>query len=269
MKSLKFSMIALLAFAAIGIMTTSSSCTKEYAAPVVTLSSDSFTGKIGEVASTTVDATIEAEYKELKITKYIGTDVDASYGTDGTMTVTASLPYTLDYTLAEEGAETPIRFQFQVYDKEDQVGEANFVVTTELTYDYVLTAFNWRWDTKVGKVFEADPVTDLIEDCEKDNVFIFNADGSMSIDYGALTGEGGGTCDFDGLNPYVFWELNADNTVLTLTKDNAFDPGNYTYEVYNIVSFSLTDFEATSTVDLTAFGGVEYDWTFTFKAEPK
>ncbi|GJM33858.1 MAG: hypothetical protein DHS20C18_28590 [Saprospiraceae bacterium] len=250
---------------------TFSSCGEDdtQTAPIITLSNTSFTGKVGETASTTVTADIAGEFQELRITKFLGTDIDDTYGTNGTLTVTAALPYTFDYVLNEEGAETPVRFRFVVVDKGGQTDEGNFVITTELTLSYVLLRFNWRWEAKIGKAYAADPEEDNIEECEKDNVFTFNEDGSMSIDYGALTGIGGGTCDFDGLQPYVSYEISADESLLTLTKDDAFNPGNFTTEEYTIVEYSLTDLRTTTLVDLTGFGGIEYDWTYTFKAVPK
>jgi hypothetical protein len=249
---------------------TITSCTKETAAPTVTLSETSYDGKIGETASTTVTANVEGEYKELRITKYLGTEVDNSYGTNGTMTISSALPYDFSYVLNEEGTETPVRFQFTVVDEDDQTGDANFVITTEITLAYVLVNFDWRLNSKLGKLFaESEPETEQILPCEQDNVLTFNADGSMSIDYGALTASGGGTCDFDGLNPYVAYELSQDESTLTLTLDNAFNPGAFTYEVYTITEYSLTDIRATTPIDLTVFGGILYDWTYAFKAQPK
>jgi hypothetical protein len=269
MKRLKLSMYGILSFLLIGALAFTS-CNKEKAAPIVTLSNTAFEGKIGDATNTTVNAVVDGDYKELRITKYIGTTVDNSFGTNGTQTVTSALPYTHNYTLSEEGTDTPIRFQFTVVDTEDQTGEANFVITTKLTLAYVLTTFNWKWDEKRGKLFEeTEPEEDHSLECEKDNVFAFNADGTMSIDYGALTAMGGGTCDFDGLTPYVTYEISADETTLTLTKDNVFDPGNLTTEVLTVVSFSLTDIVTTTPVDLTSFGGLLYDWTYTYKAQAK
>jgi hypothetical protein len=269
MYTLKSKMWILLAVLIAGTFTITS-CTKEVAAPTVSLSETSFDGKIGETASTTVSATVEGDYKELQITKYLGTDIDNSFGTSGTMTVTAALPYNFSYVLNEEGAETPVRFQFTVVDDEDQSGDANFVITTEITLAYVLTKFDWRLNSKLGKLFaESEPESEQVLECEQDNVLTFNQDGSMSIDYGVLTASGGGSCDFDGLSPYVAYEISSDESTLTLTLDNAFNPGAFTYEVYTITEYSLTDWKGTTPIDLTVFGGILYDWTYAFKAQPK
>ncbi|GLR18744.1 lipocalin family protein [Portibacter lacus] len=269
MYKLKFKMWTLLAVLFAGTFTITS-CTKEKAAPTVSLSDTTFTGKIGETASTTLSAVTDGEYKELRITKYLGTDVDDSYGTNGTMTVSSALPYDFTYVLNEEGAETPVRFQFTVVDQEDQTGDANFVITTDITLAYVLVKFDWRLNSKLGKLFaESEPESEQIIDCEKDNVFTFNADGTMSLDFGELTGSGGGTCDFDGLSVYSTYEISNDESTLSMSFYNAFDPGDITTEVYTIKDYSLTDLVTTTPIDLSAFGGIEYDWTYAFKAQAK
>src|SRR5690606_36807495 len=97
----------------------------------------------------------------------------------------------------------------------------------------------------------------------------FNADGSMSVNYGALTGFGGGTCDFDALIEGTSWSVNNDETELTLVFNNLFT-GPVT-EVYRITSFSLLELKAKTTVDLTVFGPdfAIWDWTFTWKSQAK
>lgn len=269
MNKLKLNFSALIAFALFGAFLITS-CETEKAVPAVSLSETAFTGKIGETATTTVTANVEGGFKELRITKYLGTDVDNSYGTAGTMTVSTALPYDFSYELNAEGAETPVRFQFTVVDEEDQTGDANFVITTEITLAYVLTRFNWRLDSKLGKLLsESEPESEQILACEKDNVFTFNEDGTMSIDYGPLTASGGGSCDFDGLSPYVSYEVSGDESTVTMTLDNAFNPGAFTTEVYTVSEYSLTDLRMTTPIDLTVFGGIVYDWTYAYKAQPK
>lgn len=238
------------------------------AAPAVSLSATSFTGKVGETASVTATVTAPGGLKALRITKYLGTDVDPSYGTNGTQEVTTST-FTLNYELTEEGLQTPVRFNFEAEDNEGQMGDADFIITTELSVKYLITNFNWRWDSKVGKCLESDPETEQIFECEKDNVYIFNEDGTMTIDYGALTGAGGGTCEFDGLKPPASWSLTNDESELTITSINVFDPNDVQVEVYRITDFSAAEINSTQTIDLSVFGCVIWDWKFTWKAVPK
>lgn len=249
-----------------------SSCGKDdeqpVAAPSVSLSASTFTGKIGETATATATVTAPGGLKALRITKYLGTDVDPSYGTNGTMEVTSS-SFTLNYTLTDEGLQTPIRFNFEAEDDKGQTGDADFIITTELSMKYLLLNFNWKWKSKMGKCLDTEPETEQIVECEEDNIYIFHEDGTMELDYGALTGSGGGTCDFDGIRPATDWVLNDDETELTITSTNVFDPNDKQVEVYRITSFDAMEIKSEQTVDLTAFGCVIWDWKFTWSAVPK
>ena len=251
---------------------TFSSCKKDddtKAAPTVTLDVTSFTGKIGQTASVAVVVVAKEGLKSLTITKYLGTTVDASYGTAGTKTVT-TLTHAEDYVLNEEGLSAPVRFKFEATDNKDQVSSADFIVTTEASTSYLLVKYNWQWKSKVGKIFDTDPgESEQILACEEDNVYSFNADGTYTLDYGAITGTGGGTCDFDGFRAPTTWTLNADETVLTIMAVNIFDPADIQTEVYNITDATITSMKSTQTVDLTAFGGIIYDWKFEWTAKPK
>lgn len=247
------------------------SCKKDddpKAAPTVTLSANTFTGKIGETASVTATVVALEDLESLKITKYKGTDVDASFGTNGTETYN-HLSHTLTYELTAEGLSNPIRFNFTATDKKGQTGTADFIITTEPSVSYLLTTYNWQWKSKLGKCLDSDPESEQILECEKDNVYSFNADGTYSLDYGAITGMGGGTCDFDGFRVPTTWSLNAEETQLTILAVNAFDPNDVQTEVYNITSASNTSMKSTQTIDLTVFGCVIWDWKFEWTAKPK
>ncbi len=246
-----------------------SACKKEDPdGPVVTLSSTEFQGKTGETASTSVTVVAEGGLRSLRVTKYIGTTVDNSYGTNGTFEVTGA-SFTLVYQLNEEGVSEPIRFNFTAEDENGKTGSADFIVTTELSFRFLLLNYNWRWNSKLGKLLDSDPESEQICDCEKDNVFSFNANGTMSIDYGALTGSGGCTCEFDGLRVEERWELNADETELTIFAVNAFDPADVDAQVYRVKEFSLTEIVTEQTVDLSAFGWAIWDWKFVWRAVAK
>lgn len=259
----------------VGVLATSvltvQSCKKDddtKAAPTVALTTSAYSGKIGETATVGVAVVAPEGLKSLVITKYLGTTVDATYGTNGSKTVTTST-YEENYVLNEEGLDTPVRFKFEATDNKDQVSSADFIVTTEPSVAYLLVKYDWQWKSKVGKVYDTDPESEQIVDCEKDNVYTFNADGTYSLDYGAITGMGGGTCDFDGFRAPTTWSLNADESELTIMAVNVFDPNDVQTEVYTITSADATSIKSTQTVDLTAFGGIIYDWKFEWSAKPK
>ncbi len=260
--------VGLLATAAFTI----SSCKDKeetFPTPTVTLSATSFSGKIGQTASVTATVVAPAGLKSLKVTKYKGTTVDATFGTSGTETFT-DLVHTHDYVLSAEGLSTPIRFKFEAEDNKGQTKSADFIITTEPSVAYLLTTFDWLWKSKLGKVFSlTEPESEQILDCEKDNFYSFNVNGSFALNFGAITGSGGGTCDFDGFRAPTTWTFSADEKVLTIKAVNVFDPTDIQTEVYNIKIANLTKIESTQTVDLSAFGGVVYDWTFVWTAKPK
>lgn len=251
---------------------TTTSCNKDddaVAAPTITLSDTQFSGKTGETATVTATVVAPGGLESLTITKYLGTTVDASYGTNGSKTFT-HLSHTETYELNEEGLNTPVRFNFVAEDEKGQTASADFIITTEASTEYLLTNFNWQWKSKRGKCLDSEPETEQILDCEKDNVYSFNADGTYTLDYGAITGTGGGTCDFDGFRVPTTWSLNAEQTQLTIQSAGAFDPSDVQTEVYNITEANSNSIKSTQTIDLSVFGcGAPYDWKFEWTAKPK
>lgn len=246
-----------------------SSCEKELPeAPTVSLSQAEYTGKTGDELSVTVTVNAPGGLSSLDITKYLGVDIDTDFGTSGTETVSSS-SYTLNYQLNAEGVSTPVRFNFTATDNEGQTGSADLIITTEASLNYVLTTYNWQLTSKRGKCLESESESEMIVDCEKDNTYSFNEDGTYTLDFGALTGSGGGTCDFDGFEIPSSWEVSDDESTFTLTKINAFDPNDIRTEVFQIQSYSISSIETTQTVDLTAFGCIVYDWGIDFVAKPK
>ncbi|MEY3051349.1 MAG: hypothetical protein RLY31_1134 [Bacteroidota bacterium] len=236
--------------------------------PVVTLSASEFSGKTGEIATVTAMVNAPGGLKSLTITKFLGTTPDPNYGTNGVKTFT-HMEHTETYELNAEGLTTPVRFNFTAEDETGQVGSADFLVTTEASVDFLLTTYNWQWKSKLGKCLASEDETEQILDCEKDNFFSFNADGSYALDFGAITGTGGGTCDFDGFRAPAGWSLNDDQTELTINAVNVFDPNDVQVQLYKITEATTTSLKATQTIDLSVFGCIVYDWTFEFTAIPK
>ena len=246
------------------------SCKDEevFPAPTVLLSASEFTGKTGETATVTATVTAPGGLKSLTITKYLGVTPDPAYGTNGSKVVDHS-EHTETYELNAEGLTTPVRFSFTAEDNKGQTATADFVVTTEASVEYLLTNFNWQWKSKRGKCLDSEQETEQILDCEKDNVYSFNADGTFTLDFGAITGTGGGTCDFDGFRAPTTWTLNEDQTELTIKSANVFDPNDVLTEVYNVTDANTNSIKSTQTIDLSIFGCVIYDWKFEWTAKPK
>ena len=75
------------------------SCKKEDPpVPTISLSLESFKGKVGEKTSTIATVNALAGFKALRVTKYVGTTIDNTFGTAGVLSVTSNT-YALEYTL--------------------------------------------------------------------------------------------------------------------------------------------------------------------------
>ena len=92
------------------------------------------------------------------------------------------------------------------------------------------------------------PALEMIEDCEKDNVYTWNRDSTVTIAYG------GSGCTFDGFNIYDKWTLSEDEKTFTQVYHSLFDPSNITTEVYKIKSISKDRLVMEILVDLSVFG---------------
>ena len=158
------------------------SCKKEDPpVPTISLSLESFKGKVGEKTSTIATVNALAGFKALRVTKYVGTTIDNTFGTAGVLSVTSNT-YALEYTLAAEGLTAPIRFNFTGEDLLGRTVSTDFVITTEVSVKYLLTTFNWQWTSKLGKIFSlTEAESEQILACEKDNFYIFSPDGTMKI----------------------------------------------------------------------------------------
>ena len=66
----------------------------------------------------------------------------------------------------------------------------------------------------------------------------------MGIDFGALTGEGGGSCNFDGDLLWVGWSFNEDETVLSAFRTNAETGLPQDTVVWEIVEFDQNSWTA-------------------------
>lgn len=222
-------------------------------APMITISAETFTGDIGDEVSVVIDGTLDGDFVNIVITKFIGTTEDAS----GNETVTSGLPYTFTHTIGTEGILEPVRFNFVVNDDNELSASVDLIITTEASRTQLLSAFDWRYtDLWFGDPLEPG----FIAECEEDNVFTFNEDGTMSLDFGS-SGDGAGSCAGDGLLDWVEWEFDAAEEVLSLTRVDVLDDGTTVPKdvlVWTIIEMDQTGFSAT---EESIFGALRYDYT--------
>ena len=225
-------------------------------APELSIDVETFAGDIGDQVTAVVSGNLEGDFVVLRVSKFIGNNPDTNFGNNGVDEVTSGLPYTFNFTLGIEGLTDPIRFNFEVEDSNGLTDDVNLVITTNASNEQLLVSFNWRW---ADQVFEGEST---IEDCEADNVYSFESDGSMSLDFGALTGSGGGSCDFDGVLTYDGWDMNDAMDTLRVFRGDAFTGNPNDTIVYAITSFDQTAF----TADETNLFGI-FSWTYQAQAK--
>jgi hypothetical protein len=250
-------------------------CKKEtttinYFAPIITLSSKEVDGLVFDIDTITVAVNAPAGLKTLQITKYLGPKIDSTFGTAGVLTL-AQYDYKIIYKFTESGLKDTIRYKMLAEDLKGQTGTSELVVTTQPSPRWWLLKYNWQWLNKLGQCSNSDTIQlERIRDCEKDNLFKFSADSTMILDYGALTGSGGGSCDSDGLNVYKFWSLNRIQSELTLTTINTNNQKART-QVFRIISIDSLLLKTYSTYDTIPGSGCNFtgDWNVNFKAVHK
>ena len=111
------------------------------------------------------------------------------------------------------------------------------------------------------------PNEEVINDCEKDNYYLFNADGTMSLNYGQDTGAG--ACNLDGLNVYDRWYISDNEEYFLMEKHNVFTPNVTVRDTFKIETLSIDQLQLEQTVDLTALGlGMEV-FLYTFTPSPR
>src|SRR5690606_38025365 len=124
-----------------------------------------------------------------------------------------------------------------------------------------------RWNLVSRLWVDADNAEDL-KDCEKDNYYLFNSDGTMSLNFGTNTGSG--DCALDGLTVYHEWEISEDGESFIMRRYNVFTPDVIETEVYRIAVLTTTRMELEIDLDLSVFGlSTEETFRYIMQAGPK
>jgi len=258
MKPMKNALLKVLVFSILAIYSfTLVSCSEDEppapVAPQISLDRTTYTGDIDDQVTVNVTGNLDGAFQVLRIRKFIGTTQDQTFGTNGVMEVTSGLPYAFTYTLGIDGLTEPIRINFEVEDANGLTDDADLIIQTDASREQLLTAFDWRW---ASQEFEGEST---LQECEADNVWSFENDGSVSLDYGPLTGSGGGSCDFDGALIHTGWRMNEPMDSLYIFRADAateiprdtlmwaipeFDQNNFVAEETNIFGVFVWTFEA-------------------------
>ncbi len=202
----------------------------------------------------------------LKVRKTKNLIPDATFGTNGEMTVSISgnsFSYDFTYNTLSSDVNQLIGFAFEAVNASGarEVSDLNMQVTLS-PRDNIPTK---KWNlTSILQL--TDKNKEVINDCEKDNSILFNQDGSLQFLYGTDTAVG--SCQFDGFNVYDKWVLSEDQKTFTITYHGLFNPA-ATVDTYAVRSLTNDELKLELTVDLSVFGlGIE-TFLYTYKAGPK
>lgn len=217
--------------------------------PVLKLHPVSVTGKSGQQVLDTLDIFAPNGVKSLQLSKTINLQPDASFGTQ---TVTPeslggnTYRYVLAYTYQPEEVDKLVGINFRLEDNKGNVAEKDLTVNTTVSGAQIIYSRRWKMTSKLWVT--KSPVEENIQECEKDNIFNYNRDSSINVNYGAQG------CMFDGFNIFDKWWLSDDETTFTQVYHSVFDPSNTTTEVYNVQSLTKDKWVMDIAYDLTVFG---------------
>src|SRR5690606_12633402 len=136
----------------------------------------------------TVDVHVESteSLERLLIHKTVNLEPDESFGSGGTMEVQASVnsfDYQFNYEPSVTDVDKLVGFSFTAVTASGKMQTSDLTAVVTLSPMDNLVIKRWIWKS-IKHVNEGN--AEVINDCEKDNSFLFNADGTMSIDYGAI-----------------------------------------------------------------------------------
>jgi hypothetical protein len=195
-----------------------------------------------------------AELKSLTVTKTVNLAVDTQFGQNGTLTVNLSSftsAYAFSYTGPTSEIGKLVAFTFRAEKKDGTVLTSDLTVNVTLSPRDNLPTKRWNWKSRLWT--DGGNLED-IKECEKDNYFLFNADGSMSAQYGAPG------CPQD-LVVYYTWVLSDDEKTLTITRNG--DPA---MQVCRVKVLTTERLDIEMDYDLSIFG-LSTEETFLYKLE--
>ncbi|EMR00657.1 hypothetical protein [Cesiribacter andamanensis] len=222
----------------------------------------------GEEVALTVTAQAPAGLSNLVITKTINNQVDQSYGTNGSTTVNAtgnSLTHNFTYTPDAEDVDQLVGFTFEATNANGVSEEV--VLTLVVTLSPIDNLPRRQWN--LTSVYWVDEEEEGIKECEKDNYWLLNEDGTMEVGYGEDTATG--DCAFDGFNVWETWEITEEDGVQYFTRRGygIFDPETPLEETFTINELTTTTMKLQQTVDLSELGGdAEETFIYTYEAGP-
>ncbi|WP_461534099.1 hypothetical protein [Sinomicrobium sp.] len=211
------------------------------------------------------------DLEKLEISKTVNLQKDSSFGQDGTLQLQASgteFDYAFVYIPTVDDVDKLVGFSFKAITLGGREKTSDLTASITLSPRDNLPRRRWEWTSILHVNNEDDPNSEVIEECEKDNAYLFNADGTMSLEYGTETGAG--ACALDGLNAFSKWYITEDEQHFVMEKYNVFTPDIIVADVFEIKSLTVDRIELQLTADLSELGLRDEEvFLYIFEAAPR
>lgn len=202
----------------------------------------------------------------LSVFKSVNTVADTSFGVEGNMDISVvgvSNEYVFNYLTKVEDIDELVGLSFTAEEKSGKTVTSDLTLLVTLSPRDNITRKKWAWTSKVW--VDGGNIPDL-KDCETDNYYLFNADSTLSVDYGDDTADG--DCAFDGFTIYEKWYLTEDEKWFILQTSGLFDP-TVVIDSYRVETLTTEQLELSIDLDLSFFGlGTEETFQYGYTAEP-
>ncbi|MEO8711056.1 MAG: hypothetical protein ABI405_02975 [Parafilimonas sp.] len=249
-----------------GIIMFTVSCNKDSVdpnLPVLKLHPVNVTGKSGQHVLDTLDIVAPNGVGKLLISKTINLVPDETFGTQTVTPVSTgenTYQYILDYTYQPDEVDKLVGINYHFEDSKGNVAEKDLTVNTSASAAQTIYSHKWKLISKLWTT--VTPQEESENDCERDDIYSYNADSTISINYGA------NPCTFDGLNIFDKWFVSDDEKTFTQIYHSVFNPAQITTEVYNIESLTKDKWVMDIALDLSVFGLSDHEvFVYTFQAQ--
>jgi len=225
--------------------------------PVLKLTPDNVTGKSGRTVEATLFITAPNGAKNVVIYKTINLQRDNTYGSGGTLTVVPvattgnNYEYHFSYQLKGEEVDKLVGFNFRFEDNLGLAAEKDLTVNTTTSGQQIIYSRRWKLVSRLWT--SVSPVVEDMKDCERDNIFSWNADSTYTVNFGSSA------CTYDGFNVFDRWILSPDEKTFTQIYHSIFDPANITTETYTVKTLTRDRLVMYQLIDLTVFGLTDHE----------
>jgi hypothetical protein len=231
------------------------SCSKEKTdpnMPVLRLTPDNITGKSGRTVEATLYIHAPNGAGTIAMYKTVNLERDNSFGGTGTLTAEPvstgddNYEYHFSYQLQGDEVDKLVGINFRFEDAKGVAVEKDLTLNTTTSGQQIMYSRRWKLISRMWT--SITPPAEDMQPCESDNIFIWRADSTYTVQFGTSA------CTFDGFNVFDRWQLSEDEKTLTQEYYSLFDPSNRTTETYTVRTLNRDKLVLEQLIDLTVFG---------------